>query len=100
MEAIRWIALVLLIFFSAYTIYASRTESFWRSLKTVMALKWGRQVVIDLYLGLLLFNFFVYLNEGSALAMLAWLLPTLILGNIVPLIYFVVSFQSLISHFG
>ncbi len=25
---------------------------------------------------------------------------TLLLGNIVPLIYFVVSFQSLVSHFG
>jgi len=100
MESIRWVALALLILFSFYTIHASRTESFWRSLKTVMALKWGRQVVIDLYLGLLLFHFVIFLNEGSLLAMVAWLIPTLLLGNIVPLIYLVVSFQSLVSHFA
>lgn len=99
MEGIRWIALVLLILFSGYTVHASRTESFGRSLKTVLALKWGRQVTMDLYLGLFLFNFFVYLNEGSMLLVAAWLIPTLLLGNIVPLIYFVVNFNALVSHF-
>ena len=49
--------------------------------------------------GLLMFNFIVYLNEGSLLIMLAWLVPTMILGNIIPLIYFVVNFHSLVSHF-
>lgn len=99
MEKIRWIALGGLILFSLYTIYAGRTESFWRSFRSVMALRWGRQVVMDLYIGLLLFNFFIYLNEGSLLVMLAWLVPTLILGNIVPLIYLVMSFHSLLAHF-
>ena len=99
MESIRWIAFAVFILFVGYTIYASRTESFWKSFKTVMALKWGRQVTIDLYIGLLIFNYFIYLNEGSFLVTLAWLIPTLILGNIVPLIYFVVHFESLIAHF-
>jgi hypothetical protein len=48
METVRWIAVGVLILFSIYTVYASRTESFGRSFKTVMSLKWGRQVVIDL----------------------------------------------------
>lgn len=56
-------------------------------------------MTLDLYLGLFLFNFFIYLNEGSVLHVAAWLIPTLILGNIVPLIYFVVNFNSLVSHF-
>ncbi|RKG73140.1 hypothetical protein [Corallococcus terminator] len=99
MEGIRWFALALLILFAGYTVHASRTESFWKSLKTVLALKWGRQVTIDLYLGLFLFSFFIYLNEGSILLAVAWLIPTLLLGNIVPLIYFVVNFHSLVSHF-
>lgn len=99
MESLRWLALALLILFSGYTVHASRTESFWRSLKSVLALRWGRQVTMDLYLGLFLFNFFVYLNEGSLALALAWLLPTLVLGNIVPLIYFVVNFDSLVSRF-
>lgn len=99
MENTRWLALIVIILFSAYTVYASRTENFWKSLKTVMALKWGRQVVADLYIGLFIFNFIIYLNEGSALITLAWLVPTLILGNIVPLIYVVLNFESLILHF-
>lgn len=99
MESLRWLALVLLILFSGYTVHASRTESFWKSLKSVLALKWGRQVTMDLYLGLLLFHFFVYLNEGSIALALVWLVPTLVLGNIVPLIYFVVNFNSLVGHF-
>lgn len=99
MQTLRWLALALLILFAGYTVHASRTESFWKSLKTVLALKWGRQVTMDLYLGLLLFHVFVYLNEGSALLVLVWLVPTLILGNLVPLVYFVVNFDSLVSHF-
>lgn len=52
----RWFALALLILFAGYTVHASRTESLWKSLKTVLALRWGRQVTLDLYLGLFLFN--------------------------------------------
>jgi hypothetical protein len=61
MENTRWVALALLLLFAGYTIYASRTESFWKSLKTVLSLMWGRQVTMDLYLGIFLFHFFVYL---------------------------------------
>lgn len=99
MESVRWLALLILVLFAGYTAYASRTESFWKSFKMVMALKWGRQVVLDLYIGLMLFSFIVYLNENSILLMLAWLIPTLILGNLVPLIYFILYFPTLISHF-
>lgn len=100
MEVIRWIALAALVAFSGYTIYCSATESIWRSAKQVFALRWGRQVVIDLYLGLLMFSFIVYLNAGSVLVMLAWFAPTLILGNIVPLIYLVLHFDGLVRHFA
>lgn len=99
MEYIRWAALAALILFSFYTVYATGAESFWKSLRTVIALRWGRQVVADLYIGLFLFHFFVYFNEGSLLMTLAWLVPSLILGNIVTLAYFVVNFYSLIEWF-
>jgi hypothetical protein len=70
-----------------------------KSAKIVFALHWGRQVTIDLYIGLLLSCFFIYLNEASVAVTLLWLIPTLILGNIVPLIYFIINFDSLINHF-
>lgn len=98
-EIIRWIALGLLILFVGYTVYCSRTENFWKSCRAVFSYKWGRQVTIDLYLGLLLFIFFIYLNEGSALMALLWLIPTLVLGNIIPLFYFVLNFELIVRHF-
>jgi hypothetical protein len=99
-EYVRWVALAVLLLFAGYTVYASRTENFWKSLKTVLALKWGRQVTADLYIGLLLFTFIIYLNEGSAFVTLAWLIPTLIFGNLVTLIYFVLNFATLVGHFA
>jgi hypothetical protein len=99
LEVIRWIALALLIIFTGYTIYCSVRENFWRACRGVFAYKWGRQVTIDLYLGLLLFVFFIFLNEGSVSAAVIWLIPTLILGNIVPLLYFVIYFDSIVQHF-
>lgn len=100
MEFLRWAALGILLLFSGYTIYVAKTESFWKSLRTVIALKWGKQVVMDLYVGLFLFGFFIYLVEGSLLVTLAWLVPALILGNPVTLLYFVVSFPAIMSHFA
>lgn len=99
MEYIRWAALAVLILFSGYTILATGKESFFRSFKTVIDLRWGRQMFADLFIGVLLFHFFVYFNEGSLLMTFAWLIPSLILGNIVTLIYFVLNFYSLIEWF-
>ena len=99
MLTVKWMALLSLIGFTAYTLYCVRTENFWKSVKEVFKFRWGRQVTIDLYLGLLLFTFFIYLHEGVVLITLMWLVPTLIFGNIVPLIYFVWHFEAIISHF-
>jgi len=99
MEVIKWMTLATLIVFTGYTIYVTKTENFFKSCKAVFALKWGRQLTIDLYIGLFLFNFFVYLNEGSILVMLCWLVPTLILGNLVTLLYFFLNIESIVSHF-
>lgn len=99
-EVVRWIALAFLLAFTGYTIYCIRTENFRKSARAVLALSWGRQFVIDLYLGLFLFVFMIYLNEGSLMIALLWLLPTLLLGNIVPLLYFVVNFESIVRHFA
>jgi hypothetical protein len=100
MQIVRWTALAVLLLFSAYTVFCIRKENFWKSCKAVFALKWGKQITMDLYIGLLLFNFFVYLNEGSIWTMLAWLVPSLALGNLVPLLYFVIHFDSIVAHFA
>ncbi|MGE0529580.1 MAG: hypothetical protein AB7P49_21210, partial [Bdellovibrionales bacterium] len=80
-EIIKWIAVGLLIAFIGYTIFCVQTENFWKSCRTVWTLKWGRQVTIDLYLGLLLFTFLIYLNEQSFSSWVLWFVPTRVLGN-------------------
>ena len=99
METLRIIALLVLLAFSAYTIYVTRAENFFKSLRVFLKLHWGRQVILDLYIGLLLYGFFIYLNEGSLVMTFAWLVPALILGNPVTLLYFVLNFDSIIAHF-
>lgn len=92
----RWAALLALVAFVSYTLYCARTESFWGSIKKIWALRWGKQVTFDLYLGLFAFGAVVYLNEGS---LPVGFIPSLALGNIVPLLYLVVRFDVLAAHF-
>jgi hypothetical protein len=96
--ALRWLAAAILALFVAYTLYAAGTESFWKSCRIVLARRWGRQVVADLYIGLLLFTCLVYWHEQSVFWTAVWLVPTLIFGNITTLAYVVLNFESLATH--
>jgi hypothetical protein len=96
---LKWIAAAALVLFVLYTAYCTRTESFWKSAKAVFELRWGRQVVIDLYLGLGLFACVVYWNEQSILIATAWFVAMLIFGNITTLLYFVMNFEALFARF-
>lgn len=65
----------------------------------ILSRKWGQQVIMDLYVGLFLFGFIIYLNEGSVWTALAWVVPAAILGNPVTLLYVILNFESLVAHF-
>jgi len=99
MEYIRWLAIAVFIVFSLYTLFLFKAENFWRTIKAILAFKLDRQVVMDLYVGICLFGFIVYLNEDSALIALAWLAGFAVVGNPLTLLYFIINFQSLVSHF-
>jgi hypothetical protein len=100
MEIFRWIALLILVLFTGYSIYCNFKESFFKFFKSLWTSHFGRQVTFDLYIGLLLFMFFVYLIEGSVYVTLLWLLPAIPFVNIVTLTYFVINFDKIISHFN
>jgi hypothetical protein len=85
--------------FSAYTIYCSMTEDFFKSLRKILVFKWGRQIGTDLTIGLLLFAFIVFLHSGSALTTCLWLIPFICFGNLASLLYFAVHFESLTTLF-
>lgn len=84
--------------FLAYSIYCSSRENIFRSVPKIVAYHWGRQIGADLYLGVLLALFVVYLNEG-ALAAALWALPTLAFANLSILLYFGIHFDSIVAKF-
>jgi hypothetical protein len=85
--------------FLGYSIYCSARENLFTSVARIAELHWGRQIGIDLYLGLLLTFFVVYLNEGSVLVVLLWLLPALAFANLVTLLYFAIHFDEIVAKF-
>ncbi|MES3037898.1 MAG: hypothetical protein V4736_08330 [Bdellovibrionota bacterium] len=99
MELVRYLAIAIWIIFCCYSLYVLRKENFFKSVKSIWSLHWGRQVTADLYVGILLFSFMIYLIEGSVLTALAWSIPALIIGNPITLLYFIIKFDSFVSYF-
>ena len=95
MKIAVWIALA---GFFAYSIYCTLRENFFRSLKEIAKLHWGRQIGTDLYLGLFVAMIIIYLNEG-AVAVLIWLLPTLVFANLSILLYVALNFDTIVAKF-
>ncbi len=90
---IAWLA------FLAYTVYCSSRENLLRTIGRISEFHWGRQIGIDLYLGLMLMIFVIYLNEGSAVVALLWLLPGLLFVNLVTYLYVAIHFEEIVARF-
>ncbi len=84
--------------FLTYTVYCSSRENLFLSVRKIAELHWGRQIGLDLYLGLFLTLFVVYLHEGSVVA-LSWLVPTLAFANLATLLYFAIHFDEIVARF-
>ena len=85
--------------FTGYSAYCSAKEDLFATVRRMAEWHWGRQIGVDLYIGLLLSVFVVYLNEGSALVTLCWLVPVLLFGNLATLLYVVIHFDRIVAHF-
>ncbi len=92
--------IIWLIFFSffGFTVYCSNNENFFKSIKRMFQMLWGRQVGIDLYIGLLFPLLIIYLNGGTFIFLL-WLIPVLFNGNLFTLLYFALNYDTLVQQF-
>lgn len=90
---LTWLAFV------AYSLYCTRRENFWRTLRTMAGLHWGRQIGIDLYLGAAITLTLICLHEGTALALLIWLIPVFCFVNLATLLYLALHFDAIIARF-
>jgi len=85
--------------FTGYTIFCSSQENFFAGFRVVLGRHWGRQVLTDLYIGLLLPCAIIYLHSGSVLVLLLWLAPILAFANLATLLYFAIHYDSLVARF-
>jgi hypothetical protein len=93
----KYLAWAAFIAFLAYSIYCSSRENIFRSVASMARLHWGRQIGIDLYLGLAIFLFLIYLQQGSVLVVLLWLLPVLAFANLATLLYLAIHYDSVVA---
>jgi hypothetical protein len=85
--------------FLGYSLACSKKEDLFATIRVLNGLWWGRQIGMDLYLGLTLFVSMIALHEGWTVGLL-WLAPTLVYGNLAPLLYVAVHYDSLVARFG
>ena len=84
--------------FLLYSVYCSLKENIFRAVRKIAEFHWGRQIGVDLYLGLLVALILIYLNEGFVAAAL-WALPTLLFANLSVLLYVGIHFDSIVTKF-
>jgi hypothetical protein len=94
-KAMVWLAFVL---FTGYSVYCSTKENIFKTIARMAQLHWGRQIGLDLYLGLILFCTVVYLQSGW-LVLVLWLLPILLFANLATLLYVAIHFDALVARF-
>lgn len=85
--------------FLAYSYYCSTKENIFRTIKTIFPFHWARQIGLDLYIGLVIFMFIIYLNEGALWVVALWLVPILLFANLATLLYVAMNYDSLVAHF-
>ena len=94
----KYITWLLFFSFLGYTIYCSKKENFFKSIKRMSEMYWGWQVGIDLYIGLILPLLIIYLHGGGVVFLL-WIVPVLINANLFTLLYFALNYDSLVAQF-
>ena len=93
LKLVVWVAFAA---FLAYSVYCSFQENIFRTIRKIAEFHWGKQIGINLYLGLFMFQVFIYLHEGSLAAVL-WLVPTILFANLSALLYLGIHFDSIAS---
>ena len=78
--------------FMTYTAFTMMVEDFSSGVNVVTSLHWGKLMLLDLYLGFVVFGVLVYLVEKSVKKALLWTLPCLLFGNSVSLVYLALKF--------
>ncbi len=95
---VKLLVWLLLAGFLVYSVHCSMHENLFRTIGVMAKLYWGRQIGMDLYLGLFIATLLVYLHAGP-IAVLIWIVPILIFANLITLLYLAIHFDSIVARF-
>lgn len=99
LDAGKFVFWTAFIVFTVYSIYCSSREDLFKTLGKMAGLHWGRQIGLDLYIGISISAFIIYLHSGSALVALLWLVPLIAFANLATLLYFAINYDSIVARF-
>lgn len=85
--------------FLGFSIYCTTQENFFKTLGKMTSMHWGRQVGIDLYIGLLVPLFLIYLIEGSLVVVALWFIPIFIFANLATFLYLALNYVTIVAYF-
>lgn len=92
-----WIVLAA---FTAFSLNCSRHEELLDTIKKLNQLHWGRQIGLDLYIGLTLSLLVIGLHAGSPWVALVWMPALYLFGNLATLLWFAIHFDGLVARFA
>lgn len=87
LPAVRVLLLALMLMFGAAIIYALVEGSFWEEGAVILSIPWGVVALVDLYIGFLLFSFFVFATERRVGRACLWVLFLMVFGNMIAAFY-------------
>lgn len=93
----KYIAWIAFLAFTSYSYYCGQRDNLFKTIKVMMGRAWGRQIGIDLYIGISLFMILIFVHQDSTLIPLLWLLPALTFVNLSSLLYIALHYDSLLD---
>ena len=91
MIALRILSIVGVVVMASAIIFGFVSGEFSEEGSEIVALAWGKVTLVDLYVGLAFFGAWVALREKRAVAVLAWWIGLVVLGNLAAAIYLAVA---------
>lgn len=92
-KPILWLVLFT---FLGYSLYCHSHEDFFKTMKKTGKYHWTKQIGVDLYIGVGLVGYVIFLNQGM-LVLALWLVPLLIYANLATLLYLAMNYDALVA---
>lgn len=85
--------------FLAWSVHCSVREDLVHIVGRIARMRFGTQIIVDLYLSVGLSLGLIYLHTGSVWVLLAWLVPVLVFVNLAVALFVILHLYELVARF-